>query len=1041
MSDRDLFIAALQRDDPAERAAYLEAACAGDAELRERIDRLLQAHADAGSFLDPPHDPEATAEQPPGERPGGVIGPYKLLQVLGEGGMGTVFLAEQDAPVRRRVALKVVKAGLDTARVLARFEAERQALALMDHPNIAKVFDAGATPLGRPYFVMELIQGLPINRYCDQERLSPRERLALFLPVCAAVQHAHQKGVIHRDLKPSNILVGLYDGRPVPKVIDFGVAKAAGQRLADRTVFTEAGQMVGTLEYMAPEQAELNNLDIDTRADIYSLGVILYELLAGSPPFTAKQLRGAAFAEMLRIIREVEPPTPSTKLSGSEELPSIAANRKLEPKRLTKLVHGELDWITMKCLEKERGRRYETANGLARDVERYLTDEPVVAGPPSRFYRMRKFLRRNRGSAMAAGSAVVLTFGGLATSNWLIRQEQKRTLAALVQAADNRKRARDALDQLSSDVIGDWLARQPRLSGYQKQVLEATLARYEELTREAGDTPKDRLYLARAYSRVGDYRGWLGQRTESDAAFARSVGLFQSLAQEFPAEPDYPSELARTFTNHGSELIKVTFLAQARASTEAARDILEPLVAAHPDRRGDVVILGGVYCNLGIIAVRTGDPRAALGWYDKSAARLRPLASDGSAETVTPRVFLGNALVGRAEVFAELKDWDRALLALEDARPIQERLVAEYRDEPQYRRELAANHYGRGRYFVEQRKTEEAVAAFDMARGLRERLVGDYPGMRQYVKDLANVYEDLAYLRSADRPQEALRDLRAALGLRERLAQGPDPLPQYTADLASTHKQIGDLYLFSLKSRKDAREPFEAARRLLERLVAEHPGDAGHAVSLGGTYCNLGNLAREDEHPGDALPLYDKAIATLTPVVAAATPPRATRKFLRNSHSGRAAALAELNRHAEALADLDRAVALADGPNPAYQLRRADALLRLGDHSAATAVARAVAADKALPAGDIYDVACVFSLCAAAVARDEKVLPPERARTAEAYAARAMTELRRATAAGYRDVAHIQADTDLDAIRGRDEFKKLLKELEAKPKTPEAGDR
>jgi serine/threonine protein kinase len=265
------------------------------------------------------------------------------LQKLGEGGMGTVYVAEQEQPVKRRVALKVIKAGMDSAQVVARFEQERQALALMDHPNIAKVLDAGTTDKGRPYFVMELVKGIPITKFCDQEHLTPRERLELFAPVCQAVQHAHQKGVIHRDLKPSNVLIALYDGKPEPKIIDFGLAKATGPKLTERTMFTEVGSIVGTLEYMAPEQAELNNLDIDTRADIYSLGVLLYELLTGAPPFTAQQLRSAGLSEMLRIIKEVEPQKPSTKLSSSSELPNIAAKRKLEPKRLTKMVKGELD--------------------------------------------------------------------------------------------------------------------------------------------------------------------------------------------------------------------------------------------------------------------------------------------------------------------------------------------------------------------------------------------------------------------------------------------------------------------------------------------------------------------------------------------------------------------------------------------------------------------------------------------------------------------------------------------------------------------------
>jgi serine/threonine protein kinase/WD40 repeat protein len=472
-----LFVELVANVLPEEWDARLADLAGGDAELRRQVARILAAHRDAGSFLESPAPAlGATIDDPITERPGAVIGPYKLLELIGEGGMGTVWMAEQKEPIQRRVAVKVIKAGMDSKQVLARFEAERQALALMDHPNIARVLDAGTIPFqiadcrlqiekagyanlqseicnlqlpGRPYFVMELVKGTPITKYCDDKHLSVRERLELFGDVCRAVQHAHQKGIIHRDLKPSNILVAPFDGKPVVKVIDFGVAKATGQRLTDATLFTGFGAVVGTPEYMSPEQAETNNQDIDTRSDIYSLGVLLYELLTGSTPLTRKRVKEAALLEVLRVIREEEPPRPSTRLSSTEELPSISAQRHTEPAKLTKLVRGELDWIVMKALEKDRNRRYETANGFALDLQRYLADEPVLACPPTLGYRLRKFAQRNKAALTTAalvGAALVAAVVVLAVSTVRIGRAKDRTDQALQQANEQRQQAADNLD-------------------------------------------------------------------------------------------------------------------------------------------------------------------------------------------------------------------------------------------------------------------------------------------------------------------------------------------------------------------------------------------------------------------------------------------------------------------------------------------------------------------------------------------------------------------------------------------------------------------
>ncbi len=880
------------------RAAYLAEACGADEELRARVAALLRAHEEAGGFLGgeaEPHpsaplsDPDggargsgapapdvSTAPQPPiTERPEAVIGPYQLLQQLGEGGMGTVWVAKQTEPVQRKVALKLIKAGMDSRAVLARFEQERQALALMDHPNIAKVFDAGVVgsseprtsvsgapqPLtdvrgtGTPYFVMELVNGLPLTRFCDEGKLTPRERLELFVPICQAVQHAHQKGIVHRDLKPSNILVTLYDGKPVPKIIDFGVAKAIAGKLTDETLSTQFGAVIGTLEYMAPEQAGFSATDVDTRADIYSLGVILYELLTGLRPFDRKRLRSAAYDEMVRIIRKEEPQRPSDRLSTDESRPSLAALRRTEPKRLAALLRSELDWVVMKCLEKDRNRRYETASGLAREIQRYLSDEPVEARPPSAAYRLRKFARRNKAVLLTVAFVALALVAGTVVSAWqAVRATQAEKLAekrleserdarheaeqAGKVALANFARARDVVHRMLTRVAEERVAGVPWMEPVRKALLEDAIQFYEQLLAERNTDPEVRLATAWAHIRLSWVYSRFQDGSRREPAIRRALHLLEPLVKEHPNEPRYRTALASCLRQLGHlHLYDSRSETDPEAPLRKAVELWEGLVSANPDSVEYQLGLAGTLLYLGRVVQNRDEKervwRRALTLFEGCEAKaglthdhhgflgtLSGLAS--LMEQTDPREAEAMLLRGVA-VRARIEKVGGALWVdlIPTANQLEMSLAALYQTtgrpqdaEAAYRRAvdtiekhvasypgIRMNHYHAsrahqlfGHFLFAERRFKEAEAEFRRGWRLSEDLISDVPGQPGpdwWNKYLSNVNGLAAALRAQGRNTDAAEVLRQSQEFCARLAEKH---PAAMPDDLRFHQLLGSHY-------------------------------------------------------------------------------------------------------------------------------------------------------------------------------------------------------------------------------------------------------
>jgi serine/threonine protein kinase/tetratricopeptide (TPR) repeat protein len=1005
LPEESLFAQALEFVTVVERAAFLDRACGTNQELRAELDALLRAHQRSGDLLDLTNQaPSTTADVPAGESPGVLLGPYKLLQLIGEGGMGTVWMAEQQEPIRRHVALKVVKAGMDSRQVLARFEAERQALALMEHPNIAKVLDAGRTPSG-PYFVMELVQGQPITTYSDENRLAIRQRLELFGDVCRAVQHAHQKGIIHRDLKPSNVLVAPYDGRPVVKVIDFGVAKATGQQLTDKTQFTGVGSLVGTPEYMSPEQAEVNNQDIDTRSDIYALGVLLYELLTGSTPLR-QRTKEAGLLEVLRVIREEEPPRPSTRLSESKDtLPSISAQRQTEPEKLTKLLRGELDWIVMKALEKDRTRRYETANGLALDVQRYLADEPVEACPPSATYRLRKFLRRNKGPALAASvilllltAAIVGTTIGLvralaAEQRAITERDEKEVARKLAQrhaeeARDNFQLARQAVDDYSLKVSEDKRLRETS-PALRKGLLEAAVPFYERLLARGGNDPAMREELARASIKLASITDAIDNPKKSIPHYEKALTLLDGLVAEFPTRTAYQAQMARANLALGRTHLQIGDNTGAENAFLAAVDVQRNLANQEPTHAERQLDLGAGLQALGNFYCTSGNVSQAESHF-KEAVNL----------------FQG--------------------------------LLQQHGDVDEYRRNLERTYRNLGvLYGGASERTKDQEKVYLECLSLCEMLVKRHPHDETYEEDLADILGNLGILygktRRFARGEKAYLD---ALAIKRSLAEKHPELTFYQKSLVNTMDDLGSLYSSSARleeSEKIHREVIPLQQRLADRF----PEVLDFAVDLAGGYDNLGLVLRKRDKDYEALESFDKAIRTLESVLRKQAKHSQAREFLSIGYEGRALTLKKLHREGEAVASLDRALQNEDGPyRSTLRAERARCNARAGALAAACAEADELLAQPLnLRPNDFVILGYMHVSLATKLVKDVTMAAPQRVRRVGEHHSKAVSLFNQARKAGYfedtKDRNEFLTDDELTPLRARADFQELVHSLEA----------
>ncbi len=870
--------------------------------------------------------------------PGRVIaGRYMLGPVLGEGGMGTVYRAEQTEPVRRQVALKLVRIGMDSRAVLARFDAERQALALMDHPNIARVYDGGTTEAGQPFFVMELVQGLPITDYCDQKRLPVHARLGLFVSVCQAVQHAHQKGIIHRDLKPSNVMVTEVDGKAAPKVIDFGVAKATEFNLTELSL-GDTGAIVGTPTYMSPEQADPSSMDIDTRTDVYALGVILYELLAGSPPLDPAQFKRGAILEMLRMVREVDPPSPSTKVSTADALPNIAASRSIEPAQLKRALKGDLDWIVMKALEKDRNRRYDTANGFAADLTRHLASEPVLAAPPSRAYRARKFVRKHRGAVVAASLVLLALVAGIAGTTWgmvrasrardaeadqlriakdekrkaeqsetLANEQRARALERETQAIDAVKRFRDAV---ANEPV---LKNNPQLAELRKRLLKEPLAFFkglrERLQADRDTHPESLARLAEAGLDLGTLTYEIGDKQDSLIVFRESLAIFEKLAVANPAVTVNQKPLANSYSNIAFLLSQTGRPAEALKFHEKALALFQKLADSNPGVTDFQSKLAQSLSRIGVLQLENGRRAEALTAQEK-ALQIREKLAD-SNPTVTE--FQSGLAESRNNIGVLLRQTGKsadALKAFEAALMIRQKLADSNPLVTDFQSRLADSRNNIALLLGETGKLAEALKVFELALAIRQKLADSYPAVTEFQSRLADGHNNIGrLLRQTGKPADALKANERALEIRQKLAEANPAVTELQSGVADSQNNIGVL-LYQTGKPADALQAYERALLIRQKLADSNPAVTDFQRRLAESHYAIGLLLSQTGKPADAQTAYDKALVIRQKLADSNPAVTAFQNDLATSYDNIGSWLSETGRPAEAIKSHESALAI-----------------------------------------------------------------------------------------------------------------------------------